>query len=81
MAKQQQSDTPSLPFVSMLTDEEISQAICNFAAKKQMGIDPETHHLDFKVTYRQVKGGLFASIAIMTVSPVPSKPPPSEDSK
>jgi len=71
MAKQQQ---PDLPHVSILTDEEISQAICNYAAKKQLGIDPDTNNIDFKVTYRPVKGGLFASIAIMAVSPVVTKP-------
>jgi hypothetical protein len=80
MAKQPQQ--PDLPFVSMLTDDEIAQAIANFAAKKQMGLDPEAHNLDFKVTYRQVKGDggqrLFASIAITSVGAIA---PPKEEPK
>lgn len=74
MAKQQQ---PDLPFVSMITDDEIAQAICNYAAKKQLGIDPEVCQIDFKITYRQVKiesgQRLFASIVIMGITTPPLK--------
>jgi len=70
---------PDLPFVSMLTDAEISQAICDYAARKQMGIDPTVHDIEFKVGFRQVIDGqagtrLFASISITGVEP--KTPPP-----
>lgn len=79
MAKQ-----PDLPFVSMLTDDEITQAICNHAMKKQLGLDPDAHSVTFKVTYRNIKqpeGGyrLFASIAITDI--VPTDPAAGRDSK
>lgn len=72
-------NNPDLPFVSVVTDDEIAQAICNYAAKKQFGLDPDLHDLGFKVTYRQIKGPdgalrLFASIAITSVKPLAAAP-------
>ena len=73
-----------LPHVGVITDDEIAQAICNFVARNQLGIEPGAYNLDFKVTYRNVKdsgGGtrLFASIAITGIGTQP--PPTTQDDK
>jgi hypothetical protein len=64
------SATPELPAVTMLTSEEVSQAVAHFAARKQFGIDPEARPVKFKVSYRQVKGELFASIVITDIASI-----------
>lgn len=85
MAKNQQ---PELPFVGLLTDDEISQAIGNHFIKKQMGLDPDSYDCEFKVTYRQVKSEsgyrLFAPIVVTSAKPIDpaaSAGPPLRDSK
>jgi hypothetical protein len=75
---------PELPHVGLLTDDEIAQAICNYEAKKHLGIEPDLQHLDFKLTYRQIKDGLggtrlFASIVITGIGAPPSAPPKPEE--
>ena len=75
-----------LPHVGVVTDAEIAQAICNQEAR-DLGVDPVTNKIDFKVTYRNVKdnigGGqrLFASIVITGISPKPPPAPEKEPSK
>lgn len=61
-----------LPYVTTITDDEIAQAICNYTARRYLGVDPDTVPVKFKVSYRNVKqpdGGsrLFASIVITDV--------------
>lgn len=71
MAKNQ---PPELPYVGMLTDDEISQAIGNHFVKKYMGLDPDTLDCEFKVSYRNVKTDtgyrLFAPIVVTSVQPI-----------
>ena len=66
------SENQELPYVTMLTDDEVAQAICNFTARRYLGVDPDNAPVKFKVTYRNVKQAdgsqrLFASIVITEV--------------
>jgi len=61
-----------LPYVTTITDDEIAQAICNYTARRYLGVDPDTVPVKFKVSYRSVKhtdgsSRLFASIVITDV--------------
>ena len=64
---------PDMPFVTLLTDDEITKAICDYTVAKSMGVDPAMHDVDYRVSYRSVKDGqgtrLFATIAITSLEP------------
>lgn len=66
------AEKQELPYVTMLTDDEVAQAICNYTARRYIGVDPENIPVKFKVTYRNVKQPdgsqrLYASIVITDV--------------
>lgn len=66
-----ESKHPELPMVTMLTDDEMAEAIKVYAARKHLGMDHEqAANLEFRVSYRQVKqaeGGsrAFAAVALL----------------
>ncbi len=66
------SEPQELPYVTMLTDDEVAQAICNYTARRYLGVDPDTNPVKFKVSYRNVKQPdgsqrLFASIVVTDI--------------
>ncbi len=65
--------TQDMPFVTMLTAEEITQAILNRTVEKDLCLDPARHDISYRVSYRQAKvngvDSLFASITITSVEP------------
>ncbi len=64
---------PEMPLVTLLSAEEIAQAICNYTVAKMFEVDPNACDINYRVTYRQMKVGdatqLFASIAVTSVEP------------
>ena len=82
MTKPDPMPTPENPHVAVVTAEEIAQLIANDEARK-LGVDPNTHDIQFKVTYRNLnqEGGgkrLVAPISIYRITP---KPPPIPEKK
>ena len=68
-----------LPFVTVITDDEIAQAVCDYAMRRQIGLDPQEHNATYRVTYRNVRQPdgsvrLFASLAVTAVEPKASAP-------
>lgn len=66
-----------LPFVTMLTPAEVSQAIGEYVARRQMGIDLAACAVAAKVTFRQVPGpdgssALNAAVAVTSVEALPA---------
>lgn len=63
-----------LPHMVILTGDEIGQAICEYVARRHLGIDPERHDLSFQVAYRPVKGA--SMVASLNVTDVAEKMEP-----
>lgn len=81
-----QMPTPENPHVGVVTAEEIAQLIANDEAKNKLGVDPATHDIQFKVTYRNLnqEGGgkrLVAPISIYRITPKPPPIPEKEPTK
>jgi len=77
------ADKQDFPFVTMLTDDEVAQAICNYTARRYLDLDADDVPVKFKLTYRNVKQAdgtqrLYASIVIMSVGATATKPAEEE---
>lgn len=59
--------------LGVLTDDEISQAVCDLALRKNLDMDPTQVKAEFQVSYRQVKiegrVRLFATVVVFSVDP------------